>query len=100
HAFVGETFVRDQALERGEPVPVIGVAEVGIAGRLCALDLRGERRRPLGPGEQALFVERDGERESLRLPWLAEHGAALVARDAGYAGGLARRLVGGVIGHG
>ena len=37
--------------ERGEPVPVIGLAGIGIAGRLRFLDFVAERRRPFTPGE-------------------------------------------------
>src|SRR5947209_6177243 len=73
HRGAREALVRDEALERGEPVPVVGVAEVGIARRLRALDLLGECRRPLRPGEEAAPVERDRERERLRFPRLAEH---------------------------
>src|SRR6185295_11683100 len=41
----------DQALERGEPVQVVGVAEIGVAGGLRGADLAGEGLGPLGPRE-------------------------------------------------
>src|SRR5262245_28435565 len=53
---VGHALLRHDALERIEPVQVVGLAGVGIAGRLRALDLVGERRRPFRPGEQSACV--------------------------------------------
>ena len=44
---VGDALLGDQAFERGEPVPVIGVAGVGIAGGLRALDLLGRAPPPI-----------------------------------------------------
>ena len=44
-------FFRHQPLERGEPMQIISLAGVGIAGVLRALDLGGERCRPFGPRE-------------------------------------------------
>ena len=79
---VGHALLGDDALERVEPVPVIGLAGVGIAGRLRALDLVRQGRRPFGPGEQPARVQRERHREGLRLPRLAEHRAFRVARDA------------------
>jgi hypothetical protein len=37
-----DAFGRDQPFECREPVPIIGLAGVGIAGGLRALDLGGE----------------------------------------------------------
>src|SRR5512142_904223 len=39
----------DQPFQGGEPMVVVGLAGVGIAGRLGALDLPAERGGPLGP---------------------------------------------------
>ena len=79
---IGDALLGDQAFERGEPVPVIGVAAVGVARRLRALDLRGKRRRPFRPGEEAAAIERQRHREGLRLPRLVKDRPALVARQA------------------
>ena len=79
---VGDALRGDDALERIEPVPVIGLAGIGIAGRLRALDLLAEHRRPFRPGEQAARMQRERHGEGLRLPRLAEHRAFLVARNA------------------
>src|SRR5262249_59812757 len=54
---VGHALAGDEPLERIEPVPVIGLAGVAIAGRLRPLDLLGERRRPFAPAEQAALVQ-------------------------------------------
>ena len=43
---VGHALLGDEALERVEPVAVVGLAGVGIARGLRALDLVGERRGP------------------------------------------------------
>lgn len=63
-----QAFVDDERLERVEPVRVVSVAAVGVAGGLCALDGPGQGLRPLGPAEGATFVQRQHEREGLRLP--------------------------------
>ena len=55
---VGDAFLGDEAFERGEPVLVIGVAGIGVAGGLGALDLLGEGRGPFGPGEEPALVQR------------------------------------------
>ena len=60
-----------------------GCGGVGVAGRLGATDLAGERVRPLGPREHAALVQGDGERERLRLPRLGEDRAVGVAGEAG-----------------
>src|ERR1700722_18169109 len=46
----GDALLGDQPFERREPVVIVGLAGVGIAGRLRTLDFRGERRGPLSPG--------------------------------------------------
>src|SRR5438105_10262855 len=79
----GDAFFGDDALERSEPMPVIGLAGVGVAQRLRAPDLVGQYRRPFAPAEQAALVEREREREGLRLPGRAKDRPLAVARDAG-----------------
>src|ERR1700675_88025 len=82
HVPVGEAFGGDDALERGEPVMVIGFAGVGIAGGLRLFDLVAERRRPFLPGEKSAFVERQRQRERLRLPRRAEYRPFGIAGNA------------------
>src|SRR5580704_8328873 len=94
---VGDAFFGDDALQRGEPVMIIGLAGVGIARGLRLLDLVTERCRPFRPGEQATLIERQRQRERLRFPRLAEHRPVVVTRDAG--DGLRRAQRGGVGGH-
>ncbi len=52
-AGIGEAFGGDDALERGEPVVIIGLAGIGIAGGLRFFDFVAEGGRPFFPGEQA-----------------------------------------------
>ena len=56
-ACIGDALVGHHAFERSEPMAVIGLAGVGIAGGLRALDLLSESGRPFAPGEQAASVE-------------------------------------------
>src|SRR5450756_2759869 len=64
----GDAFLGDQPFQRRQPVSVIGLAAVGIAACLRALDLIGERCRPFVPGEQAARMQSDRHRKSLRFP--------------------------------
>ena len=48
---IGKALGGDDAFERGEPVMIVGLAGVGIAGGLRFLDFLAERGRPFGPGE-------------------------------------------------
>src|SRR4029078_4497557 len=57
-ARVGDALLGDDALQRGKPMPVIGLAGIGIASGLRLLDLVAEDRRPFRPLEQASVVER------------------------------------------
>src|SRR3974390_3711672 len=54
----GEPLRGDDTLERIEPVMIVGLAGVRIAGGLRLLDLLPDRRRPFGPREHAARVER------------------------------------------
>src|ERR1700681_217483 len=76
-----DTLRRDQFLECREPMPVIGLAIVGVSARLRALDFIGKRRRPLVPGEQATLMKRERHRKGLRFPGLAEDRSFVVAGD-------------------
>ena len=53
----GDALGGNQMFQRRQPVAVIGLAGVRIAGGLGALDLIGEGGSPLGPAEQAAFVQ-------------------------------------------
>src|SRR5246127_1079897 len=77
HAFFGE-----DSLKRRQPMLVVSLARVGIAGHLRLLDFIAERRRPFGPGEQAAFPKRYGEREGFRLPGRAKNRAVAVTWNA------------------
>ena len=70
----GDAFFGDEALQRLEPVPVIGFAGVGRRPAWARFDLGGTARRPFGPGEQSALVQGERHRESLRLPRLANTG--------------------------
>src|SRR6202166_3004837 len=94
---VGDAFFRDNAFQRGEPMVIIGLAGVGIAGGLRLLDLVAERCRPFLPGEQAALVERQRQRERFRLPGFAEHRSVVIAGNARDRARRAQR--GGVGGH-
>src|SRR5579871_2788222 len=63
----------EDPFERREPMPIIALAGVGIARCLGAPDLRGERGRPLRPAEQPAPMERQRQREGLRLPGRVEY---------------------------
>src|SRR5208282_2463027 len=81
HARVGKAFCGNDAFERGEPMVVIGLAGVGIAGGLRLLDLVAESGGPFRPGKQAALFERQRERERCRLPGLAEYRPFGIARN-------------------
>ncbi len=71
------------ALERGEPVPIILVAGVGLAALPDFADHGGKRLRPLGPRECAALVQRERQRKSLRLPRCAKYRAVGAPRQPG-----------------
>ena len=62
----------NQRLERGQPVVVVGVAEVGIACGLRVADLLRQRIGPFIPSEQSALVQLDDQREGMRLPGCAK----------------------------
>jgi len=72
-------FFRDQPFQRGEPMPIIGLARVGIAARLRAFDFIGECCGPLVPGEQAAFMKAQRHRKRLRFPGFAKYRPVVVA---------------------
>ena len=63
---------------------IVGLARIGIAGRLRALDLLAERLRPFAPREQAARLQRDRHRKRLRFPRFAKHRTLAVARNAAH----------------
>src|SRR5579863_4298703 len=65
-ARIGEALGGDEPLESGQPVMIVGLAGIRIAGGLRLLDFRAERRGPLGCGKYAALQQRPCERESLR----------------------------------
>ena len=69
-ARVGDALLGDDPLQRREPVPVIGLAGVGIAGGLRLLDLVAEDRRPLRPLEQPAVYS-----DSVSAKACASHGS-------------------------
>lgn len=73
-----DAFACHQALERGEPVQVVGLSCIRIAGELCSPDLFGQRRCPFTPGVEAPLVQEQYQSKSLRLPRFAEHWAFVV----------------------
>ena len=81
----------DEPLQRREPVPVVGLAGVGIAGGLRALDFFGKRCGPFVPGEHAALVQHQRHGEGLRFPGLAEHRAVGIAGKVGEGARRARR---------
>src|SRR5215470_1943318 len=82
------TFFRDDALQRREPMAVVGFSGVGIAVCLRLLDLLGKRRGPLGPAEETSIVQCYRHRKRVGFPGLAENRTVRVARNA--ANGLCR----------
>src|SRR5579883_1000414 len=77
---IDEALGGDNAFKRGEPMAIVGLARVGIAGGLRFPDLLAKGLRPFLPGEHAAFVERHGKRKRLRLPRLAKPRPVIVAR--------------------
>ena len=71
--FARDSLLGHQALESGEPVPVVGLASMRIAGSLRPLDLVCQNRRPLAPGEEPALMQGQRNCEDLRLPRLVEY---------------------------
>ena len=82
-ARVGDALLGDDPFERGEPVAVIGLAGIGIARVLGALDFLAQRLRPFLPSENAALIQGQHDREGLRLPRLVEDGSVGIAKNAG-----------------
>ena len=97
HIYIGKAFGGDDAFQRRQPVVIIGLAGVGIAGSLRLLDFIAERRGPFGPGEQAAVVKLQRQRKGFGLPGRAEHRPFGIARDACH--GLRRAVRGGIGAH-
>src|SRR5262245_43710606 len=65
---VCRAFRGDDALERVEPMQVVGLTGVGVAGRLRALDLLRQDVGPFRPSEQTARVQSQRHGERLRFP--------------------------------
>src|SRR5258708_20301331 len=74
----GDALFGNQAFQRHQPVPVIGLAGVGITAGLRACNLVGERCRPFVPGEQAPLMQRQRHRKTLPSPRFAQSAATLL----------------------
>src|SRR5882724_2840262 len=72
-------------------MPVIGLAGVGIALRLRALDFFGKRLGPFVPGEQSARMQRERHGKSLRFPWFAKHRPIVVTGNVGHGAGRVER---------
>ncbi len=70
----GEALFAAEPFQRGEPVAVIGVAQIVVSVRLRRLDFVRQRRRPFVPTEVPGLMQLDREREGLGLPRFAEGG--------------------------
>src|SRR5437899_1094275 len=80
----GDTLAGDHAFKRLEPVTIVGLASVWIAGELRRLDFFAQHRGPLVPAEQPALMERHHDREGFRLPRLAKYRPFGVAGKAGH----------------
>ena len=77
----GHSLLRDDTLERGEPVAVVAVAGVGTAGCLRLADLLPKRPGPLLPAEKPALLQRQRHGERARLPRLPEDRAASITQQ-------------------
>jgi hypothetical protein len=58
HLGIGKALGGDDALKRVEPMMIVSLAGIGIAGSLRLFDLVAEHGRPFGPGKDAALVQR------------------------------------------
>src|SRR5258708_4086939 len=86
-----DAFLGNQPFQRREPVPVVGLAGVGIAASLRAPDFVGECSCPFIPGKKPALMQRKRHRKGLRLPWFAKYRAIIVAGKARHSTGRTRR---------
>ncbi|KMZ12709.1 Cation:proton antiporter [Candidatus Burkholderia humilis] len=77
---------RTDTLERMQPVRVIRIAMIRIAGGLGIADCLAQGVRPLFPREDAALVQREGHRERLRFPRRAKHRTVFAVRHVGQGG--------------
>src|SRR4030095_13820223 len=78
----GRAFCGDHALERREPMVVVGFSCIGIASGLRFLDLLTKHRGPLGPSKETFFVHSQRHRKRMGFPGCAEDWAIRVTRNA------------------
>ena len=77
----GHTFFRDHAFKCCKPMVVVGFSGVGIAGGLGFLDFLAKYRRPLAPGEETFFVQRERHGKRMGFPGGAKDRAVRIARN-------------------
>src|SRR5215472_3359474 len=78
---VGNAFFGDDTLESSEPMMIISLTSVGVAGRLRPADLLAQNCCPFAPGEQPTLVQYQSHGEGLSLPGLVEYRTLGAARD-------------------
>jgi hypothetical protein len=76
---VGNALLGHHFLKRGQPMPVVDLAGIGIVGGARFADLGPQRGGPFLPGEQPGLMQSDGDGEGARLPRLAKDATVLVA---------------------
>ena len=81
---IEEPFNGDQPLKRCQPMIVVVRTVIGQAPIGSGFEFIGQSRGPLFPGEVPLLGELDCQSKRLCLPWLLEHGTAVVARKLGH----------------
>jgi hypothetical protein len=75
------TFFRDHAFECRKPMVIVGFSGIGIAGGLRFLDFLAKHTRPLAPGKQTSFVQRQRHGKRMGFPGGAKDRAVSVARN-------------------
>src|SRR5882724_7738302 len=89
----GDSLFGNKLFKSRQPMPIIGLAGVGVAVRLRALDFIRKRPRPFVPTKEPARVQRDRHGEGLGFPWFTKDRPVGVARKVGngashVAGGL------------
>src|SRR5438552_4006989 len=77
------TFLGHNSFQRRKPMAVIGLAGIGVTGRLRLLDLCTKYRAPFSPSKETSRVECKRHRKGLRFPGLAEDRTLRILGNAG-----------------